>query len=291
MSPQSYLHEILRNREYSKASLKPLNQKRYKSTTLAPAQQSSYNRFMVELVRRATDEDLLLADYFHTQLCNNPCIASGESILHLICRLGDNAFLQVGTGSQLAEGLMPTPPCQAPGIVDNYGSCVYGPASFLMAQLILERDILQLVRKDSEGKLPLQHVPREFYKEWNVFLDIVQDTYWPEAVLQEEEDTSSTTDFSDEEEFQEEQEVGKECPSNARTRKEKRAPLHVHLARMVNTSRMSMDEASYLDYVGGDDDTTTHGHDHSYSSLGDLEEGVADLMLALDRFIPKRRSI
>jgi hypothetical protein len=287
MSPQSYLYEILRNRGYSKASLKPFNPKSFKSAPLAPEQQSAYNRFMVELVRRATDEDLLLAAYFHTQLCNNPCLASGESILHLICQFGDNAFLQLVSGSQFSDDAMPTP-CQAPRKIDC--SCVYGPASFLMAQLILERDILQLLRKDAEGILPLQHVPREFYQEWNSFLDIVQDTYWPEALPQEDDDTSSTADFSDQDESQEEHDDEKEC-QNDTTRQETNARLHISLARMVNTSRMSMDEAAYLDYVGGDDDTTTHGHDHSMSSIGDLEEGVADLMLALDRFIPKRRSI
>ena len=287
MSAQAYMYEILRNRGYSKTSLKPFNPKTFKSAPLTTEQQSTYNRFMVELVRRATDDDLVLASYFHSQLCNNPCMASGESFLHLLCRYGDGAFLQLVTASQAQQGggLMPTP-LQMPESMSDHASSMYGPASFLMTQLILERDISQLVRKDAEGALPLQLVPRECHREWNGFLDIVRDMYWPEA---EEDDSSSSSSYGDVNDDGGDGAVPVE-PSGDETRDEnKKARLHVSLARMVNTSRMSLDEAVCLQYEGGDDDdTTTHGHDLSFSSIGDLEEGVADLMFALDQFMPKR---
>jgi Ankyrin repeats (3 copies) len=104
----------------------------------------------------------------------NPCNSYGESLLHMVCRRGDDDLLKimldVGSSVQVADDYGRTP---------LHDACWAATPSFATVELIANLDITLFHMTDSRGAVPLSYVRREHWPEWIEFLESKKDTWWP----------------------------------------------------------------------------------------------------------------
>jgi len=170
MSPQAYLDVMIHARGYSTRRYRTLQTGYYSKPTAY--QQASYHVNMVKHVRnhRVAEFKAIV----ESGISPNPCNAYGESLLHMVCRRGDDDLLQimldVGSSVQVADDYGRTP---------LHDACWAATPSFDTVGLIATRDITLFHMTDSRGAVPLSYVRREHWPEWIEFLETKKDLWWP----------------------------------------------------------------------------------------------------------------
>jgi hypothetical protein len=102
----------------------------------------------------------------------NACNKYGESLLHKVCKTGQDKLLQVflncGADIQVSDGAGRTP---------MHDACYGSKPSFKTVELLkLDPNLMRMM--DGSGALPLAYVRKEQYAVWNAFLASILDIYW-----------------------------------------------------------------------------------------------------------------
>jgi hypothetical protein len=200
---------------------------------------------------RASDS-ALLRRLLGAGLSPNPCNNFGESMVHMVCRRGEDkllrVFLEAGCSLQVTDDYGRTPLHDACWRVDPSFECV---------QLILDSDkhLLQLL--DCRGSTPLSYVKKENYGLWIEFLESKLDRFFPRRDIDTE---------------------GEERPPPLTLRQPHSMPipdpshaLPLEVAAMVANGRMEPEEALYLD-DSSDDESSYDSEDGSDSYDSDESE-------------------
>jgi Ankyrin repeats (3 copies) len=184
VSPQDFLDALVANRGYPTTRYATLQTAFYCQPTAL--QQASYSRYLIDLIK-AHDEKTFAA-CMTSGLSVNPCNAFGESLLHMVCRRGDAALLQImleaGTDLHVADDYGRTPlhdACWAPNLFPDV-------LSLLLRQHAA--NVSMFFMQDARGSLPLSYVRKEHWADWILFLDRDKDVYWPITM---EHDVASLT--------------------------------------------------------------------------------------------------
>ena len=108
-------------------------------------------------------------------LSPNPCNKFGESLLHMVCRRGDMALLEVmieaGTSLQIADDYGRTP------LHDAFWAA--NPA-YDVVETILKRDAGLFFMKDKRGALPLSYAHKDHWVDWMKWFDGNIDRFFSE---------------------------------------------------------------------------------------------------------------
>lgn len=266
ISPQVYLDNMIKPRGYSTQTFSTLESAYYNKPT--ELQKASYGVKLVEIVRKG--DATTLRKYLASGLSPNPCNAFGESIVHMVCRLGNAELLQVmiDYGCELR-------------VADDYGrtplhdACWGANPSFEVVQLILKQDIRMIHMTDSHGALPLSYTRREHWNDWLTFLASAKEEYWPKLERGTEQPAPLRT-------LQRPNSLPIPDPPNA---------LTSYLAGMVASGKIDPDEAKcmnstlntteaqvYDDSYGDDDDEASWG-DNSVTLVVEGSKHMKDLIL------------
>jgi Ankyrin repeats (3 copies) len=174
------LDASLRSRGYSTTAYKSLNSAYSNKPTAY--QQASYQPHVIALVKDnalMNTKDQLRA-MLDAGMSRNPCNSFGESILHLICRLGQDDLLQlfIDAGADLQ-------------VADDYGRtllhdcCWESSPNFHIVTMLLQADSRLLYLQDTRGELPLAYVPREYWAAYVEFFERNKDRFWPPLAVKE----------------------------------------------------------------------------------------------------------
>ena len=260
MSPQAFLDVMIHSRGYSTRRYRTLQTGYYSKPT--EYQQASYHVNLVKLVRNHDVEEFQAI--LESGISPNPCNAYGESLLHMVCRRGDDDLLQimldVGSSVQVADDYGRTP---------LHDACWAAQPSFGTVERIANRDITLFHMTDSRGAVPLSYVRREHWPQWIDFLESKKDTWWPPITGADK--PSELVDVAPNERVMPE-------PHNAMT---------VELASMVAAGVMKPDEAksimedesreSHMSGSASDSyDSDDDDDDSSYDSDGDDDDDDYD---------------
>lgn len=138
-----------------------------------PLQMSSYDPFLVELVKKGDIH--ALEKMLQAGISPNPCSRTGDSLIHLICRRGDSKilklFLDYGASVQVSDALGRTP---------LHEVCWAKPC-FETIELILKADVQLLNMVDGRGAVPLSYVSKDYWRQWIAFLKAKQNLFWPQS--------------------------------------------------------------------------------------------------------------
>jgi len=177
--PHVFLQKLLKTRGYSTKHYCSLEGGYYCRPT--PLQCASYGTRVVYAVRNSDKK--LFAGLLSAGLSRNPCNKFGESILHMVCRRGDYGILRLlvdnGATVQVSDDFGRTP---------LHDACWTSKPCFKSIKTILEKDIRLLHIVDCRGSPPLEYVKRENWPEWNEFLDNNKEVFWPQRVVEEDND-------------------------------------------------------------------------------------------------------
>jgi Ankyrin repeats (3 copies) len=169
-SPQDYLDEMMTSRGYSTKKYKTLQTAYHNKPT--ELQNASYDVHLIGIVKRSNSADL--EEIMRSGISPNPCNSYGESLVHMVCRRGDQKLLQImiqnGCDIQVADDYGRTP---------LHDACWAASPAFETVQLLLDKDPTLLQMTDCRGSLPLSYVRKEHWEEWSEFLESKKDTYWP----------------------------------------------------------------------------------------------------------------
>jgi hypothetical protein len=103
----------------------------------------------------------------------NACNKFGESLLHRVCKSGNDKHLQVflecGADIQVSDGAGRTP---------MHEICRRSRPAFKTFELLLQQDARLIHMQDGAGASPLSLVRANQYGAWNEFLESILDTYW-----------------------------------------------------------------------------------------------------------------
>jgi hypothetical protein len=172
ISPHRYLTDMLRDRGYSTERIS-CEEGGY-HTDPTPLQLASFGTHLVQAVNTCDTETIskLLA----CGLSPNPCNQFGDAILSLICKRADynvfSVFLDHGCDLRV---------CDSFGRTALHHLAWAGKFSGQMASAILERDPIQMLMEDKQGKCPMECVRRDQWRAWIDFLKDNLDLFWPES--------------------------------------------------------------------------------------------------------------
>jgi hypothetical protein len=180
MSPQTYLDALMSNRGYSTERISAIDTA-YRNTPTA-LQKASYQGFLINIARSG-DLDAL-ADMLTSGLSPNPCNLHGESLCHLVCRLGKSGILQTmldcGTSLDVCDDYGRTP---------LHDACWAAKPAFDVVDLIMTASSGQgtaaanayhlFTMVDNRGSTPLSYIRQEHWAQWMQFLQSKKDVYWP----------------------------------------------------------------------------------------------------------------
>jgi hypothetical protein len=204
--PAEYLFQRLEARGYSTTTFKTVDTAYFNSPT--PLQLASYNVHMLKLILRGHRRDRNVPETLHLTLAAglsaNACNASGESLLHKVCRRADLRLFQIllahGADVRVADAFGRTPlheACAAPkintgshqrsnGVYDDpYGqsrgsdeSSTDGSALNIVERLLrIDRHLICL--EDRRGLTPFRYARKEHWPAWRAFIDRIMDEIWP----------------------------------------------------------------------------------------------------------------
>jgi hypothetical protein len=242
-SPQEFLDSALKTRGYSTQCFTTTNSGYRNDPT--PFQLASYDVHILKMVVLDKDPHALV-DVLTCGISPNACNRFGESLLHRVCKFGQDKLLQVllecGADIQVSDCAGSTP---------MHEVCRRSRPSFKTFELLLKQDARLIHMQDSAGAAPLSFVRADQYGAWNEFLASILDTYWklrdssagvqgPPPLALEKANSRPVPD-----------------PLNA---------LSLELVALVASGRMEPDEAiAAHNPVEDDDDDTTWDDDASDS--------------------------
>jgi ankyrin repeat protein len=141
-----YLESLLQSRGLTSERFKTLETGYRNMPT--PLQASSYGPVLVEHVRNGDIE--ALEKMLQAGISPNPCSATGESLIHLICRRGESKmlklFLNYGASIQVSDSLGRTPLHEAvsatcaPFVLTSAQSRLTQLASLVLVETLLQND-------------------------------------------------------------------------------------------------------------------------------------------------------
>jgi Ankyrin repeats (3 copies) len=249
LSPQQYLDAMIRSRGYSVTTYATLQSAYYNKP--CPLQEASYGVHLVGLVKSGDAGGLRSA--LAAGLSTNPANAFGESLLHMICRLGDNTLLSV----MLEAG------CDVQ-VADDYGRTPLHDASwaakpaFDVVEKLMEKDNRLFYLTDSRGAVPLSYVRKEHWAQWLQFLESKKDVYWPRRHIEQPAPALTLEQ------------------ANTRLAPQPKNALTVELARMVANGRMTPAEATFLNYDIPREEQTSDDSDSDSDSDDDYSDSSDD---------------
>lgn len=236
LSPQDYLDAMIRSRGYSTQRFETLQTAYCNKPT--PLQTASYHVFLMDLVRQKNAEKFRAI--LQAGISPNPCNVHGESLVHMICRRGDAALLQImvelGCCLQVADDYGRTP---------LHDACWSASPCFDVVEIILKEDRRMLHLMDTRGAVPLTYVRKDHWPAWLKFLASKNNEYWPARNIKvhgEEEAPTLTL-----------------WPPNSRPIPEPKCGLTPEMAAMVASGKMEPCEAEFLRY-------DKEQHDDSFNS-------------------------
>ncbi|KAI2501362.1 hypothetical protein MHU86_13098 [Fragilaria crotonensis] len=172
VSPHRYLTDMLRNRGYSTERIS-CEEGGY-HTDPTPLQLASFGTHLVQAVNNCDTETI--SKLLGCGLSPNPCNQFGDAILSLICKRADysvfSVFLEHGCDLRV---------CDSFGRTALHHLAWAGKFSDQMARGILERDPIQVLMEDKQGKCPMECVRRDQWPAWIEFLKENMDSFWPES--------------------------------------------------------------------------------------------------------------
>mmetsp|Transcript_26617 Transcript_26617/g.62546 ORF Transcript_26617/g.62546 Transcript_26617/m.62546 type:complete len:365 (+) Transcript_26617:168-1262(+) len=176
-SPQDFLNAMWRSRGYCRDFYNTL-ETGY-SNKPSPLQVASYHPRLLEMVRSNSAEEL--QELLKLGVSQNPANENGESLLHLVCRLGNHALLSMlideyGADVQIADSNGRTPLHEA---------CFGGATEphFAVIDILAGKDKRMFSLKDKDGKTPLDCIPMEQWGSWIDFLYVRRDTHFPRRLV------------------------------------------------------------------------------------------------------------
>jgi hypothetical protein len=260
-SPQAYLDALIHSRGYSTRRFTTLQSAYYNKPT--PLQQASYDSHLLEVTRKRDFDKL--KSVLSSGISPNPCNQYGESMVHMVCRLGDHAllecFVENGCSLQVSDDYGRTP---------LHDACWAATPALETVKLILEADPRLIHMADSRGSLPFAYVRKEDWSVWIDFIEENKDVFWPlikDGKLSPPLLTlngPNTCPLPD--------------PQNA---------LTIELAKMVASARMEPEEVQFLKHDQSDDDDSDCDYDsdsdsESFCSRSTFDEDeMADILMNL----------
>jgi Ankyrin repeats (3 copies) len=248
MSPQTYLDGLMSNRGYRVDRVHTIDTAYYSKPT--PLQKASYQGFLIN-VAKSGDVDGL-ADLLTSGLSPNPSNLYGESLCHLVCRLGKHhvlqTMLQSGTSLEICDDYGRTP---------LHDACWAGNPAFEVVDLIMTagreetHHLFNMV--DNRGSTPLSYIRKEHWAQWMEFLQSKKDIYWPVVDKSKGKKIPPV--------------VARELP-NSRPPKDPANALPTEIAMMVASGTMSPIEARQIVHEEGDFDEDSSSSD-SYDESPD----------------------
>jgi ankyrin repeat protein len=252
-SPQAFLDSALKTRGYSTKCFTTTNSGYQNAPT--PLQLASYDVHILKMVVLDKDAHALL-DMLTCGISPNACNKFGESLLHRVCKFGQDKLLQVflecGADIQISDGTGRTP---------MHEVCRRPRPSFRTFELLLQQDARLIHMQDSAGATPLSFIRADQYDAWIAFLASILDTYWKPR------DAST----------------GVQGPpplalekSNSRPVPDPENALSLELAALVSGGRMEPGEAIAAYNPAEDDEDDTSWDDYDDDSDDDFDETEFD---------------
>jgi hypothetical protein len=250
-SPQEFIDSALKARGYSTQCFTTTNSGYRNDPT--PFQLASYDVHILKMV--ALDKDPhAVDDILACGISPNACNEFGESLLHLVCKFGQDKLLQVflecGADIQISDCAGRTP---------MHEVCSRSRPSFKTFDLLLQQDTRLIHMQDAAGATPLSFVRADQYGAWNTYLESILDTYWKPR------DASA----------------GIECPPPLALRKSNSRPvpnpenaLSLDLAALVSSGRMEPDEAIATHNLSEDDEDDMTWDENDDDSDDDWNDGI-----------------
>lgn len=251
--PQDYLDQLLASRGYSIESHSTLDTAFYNKPTAL--QQASYSRHLQNTAKAGNHQDVIHC--IKAGLSPNPCNSFGESLLHMVCRLGDAPLLQgmIASGTSLC-------------VADDYGrtilhdACWAAKPAFETVDTIIETlgSASMFYLKDCRGSRPLAYVHAEHYPAWIKFIQANKDKYWPVERANEVDPRITGA-------------------PNSFILPDPKEALTLEMAQMVSSGRMTPDEALLLKCNGDDntdDETFSDESESDYDSSDYSDSDYSD---------------
>jgi hypothetical protein len=170
-SPQDVLQRLLSMRGYGSDTRIKADQANY--DTMPSALQLA--SFGTELVKAIHSSDVATLDkLLSCGLSPNPCNQFRDSIVDLVCKRANHPIFQclVDNGCDLRV-------CDGFGRTPLHHSCWASEFSPEIAELILNRDWLQLLIEDKRGQTPLEYVRPDTAGDWIEFLESHKESLFP----------------------------------------------------------------------------------------------------------------
>jgi hypothetical protein len=245
ISPQDFLDNALKMRGYSTERYTTINSGYSNMPTRL--QLVSYDVHILKMIIRDKDEHKV-REMLTCGISPNACNKYGESLLHKVCKSGQDKILQVfldcGADIQVSDGAGRTP---------MHDACHGSKPSFKTFELLLKTDPYLILMMDGGGALPLAYVKKEQYGAWNAFLASILDTYWNRRdVLSREQGPPPLALVK----------------ANSRPAPDPEQPLSFELAALVSSGRMEPADAyeAQFEADGGDDDESCDETDDDIST-------------------------
>jgi hypothetical protein len=261
--PQEFLDKALKLRGYSTERYTTINSGYSNMPT--QLQLVSYDVHILKMIIRDKDEHKV-REMLTCGISPNACNKYGESLLHKVCKSGQDKLLQVfldcGADIQVSDGAGRTP---------MHDACWGTRPSFKTFELLLQQDPYLIHMMDGSGALPLSYVRKEQYGAWNAFLVSILDIYW------------SPRDAS----------TGNQGPPPLALEKENSRPagdpdhaLSFELASLVSSGRMKPEDAIEAQSVTDfDDDTSTWFDDEEEEDSISFDDAELTELRNLNKFM------
>jgi hypothetical protein len=251
VSPQDFLDTALKLRGYSTERYSTINSGYSNMPT--ELQLVSYNVYILKMVIRNKDTHRV-REMLTCGISPNACNKYGETLLHKVCKSGQDKLLQVfldcGADIQISDGAGRTP---------MHDACHGAKGSFKTFEILLKTDPHLIRMMDGSGALPLSYVPKEQYGAWNSYLASILDVYWN---LSGDSMSEGPPPLALEK-------------ANSRPAEDPDHALSIELATLVSSGKMKPEDAIEAQ-MEADDDETTLNDDSDYDS--DEEDDDEDEM-------------
>lgn len=147
------------------------------SRTPTPLQKASYHGYLIETIKKGEID--LFRRLMASGLSPNPSNMYGESLCHLVCRLGDHRMLKV-----MLDCGATTEVCDDFGRTPLHDACWAAKPAFELVDLIMTAGLPNgnhylFSLTDNRGATPLSYIRQEHWAEWMEFLVKKKDIYWP----------------------------------------------------------------------------------------------------------------
>jgi ankyrin repeat protein len=255
VSPQDFLDTALKLRGYPTERYTTINSGYSNMPT--ELQLVSYDVHIHKMVIRNKDAHKV-REMLSCGISPNACNKYGESLLHKVCKSGQDKLLQVfldcEADIQVSDGAGRTP---------MHDACHGSKPSFKTFELLLKADPYLIHMMDCTGTLPLSYVPKEQYGAWNTYLASILDTYWNPS------DASTSRQGPPPLALEK---------ANSRPAENPEYALSVELALLVSSGKMKPEDAieAQIEAETDDDETTLNDDDYDDYDYDDDDEVAFD---------------